>query len=152
MRAPNVANAVGCKETLVTKETRIFALGHLKSHIDAKVALLHAHGFVRAEPMYAQEETVEGMKATLRAAPGALLFVGGAMMHTHPETMAALLAFIPVECPTLAVDIVHMADFAAACPGRTPPFTPEDVAAASLFAIQEIAVAQQERPGNAVGC
>ena len=137
-RAANNANAIGCKDTKVTKDTQIFALGHLKSHIDAKVDLLHERGFTRAEPMYAQERTVEEMKATLRAAPGALLFVGGAMMHTHPETMKVLFEFIPLECPTLAVDIVHMPDFAGACPGRTPPFTPAEVAAASVFAIEQI--------------
>jgi hypothetical protein len=144
-RAPNLANAVGCPTTHVTKATKIFALGHLKTHIDAKVELLRKEGYTEAEPMYAQLESVDEMKAKLKAASaapaGALLFVGGAMMHTHPDTMKELFAFIPAECPALAVDIVHMPDFAAACPGRTPPFSSEEVAAASVFAIKEIAAA-----------
>jgi hypothetical protein len=140
-REPNHANAVGCKATKVTKATRIFALGHLATHIDAKVALLKERGFTLAEPLYAQVDSLEVMKDKLRTAPGALLFVGGAMMHTHAETMAELFKWIPEECPTLAVDIVHMPDFAAVCaPGRKPPFTPEEVAAASVHAIEQIAV------------
>jgi hypothetical protein len=139
-RAANHANAVGCAATRVTKATRIFALGHLASHIDAKVELLKARGFAHAEPMYAQSEPLESMKDKLRAAPGALLFVGGAMMHTHPDMMKELFAFAQAECPTLAIDIVHMPDFAAACPGRTPPFSPAEVAAASVYAIEQIAV------------
>lgn len=141
-RAPNLANAVGCKATRVTKATRIFALGHLATHIDAKVALLKDMGYSHAEAMYAQERSVDEMKETLQGAPHALLFVGGAMMHTHPDTMRELFAWIPTGAPTLAVDIVHMPDFAAACPGRTPPFTAEEVAAASVYAIEEVAAAE----------
>lgn len=141
-RAPNHANAVGCKTTRVTKDTRIIALGHLATHIDAKVALLKEKGYVHAEPMYAQEVTLEQMKETLKGAPNALLFVGGAMGHTHPDTMRELYAFIPENCPTLAVDVVYQPDFAATCPGRTPPFTAEEVAVASLYAIEQIAGAE----------
>ena len=72
-REPNHANAVGCKATKVTKATRIFALGHLATHIDAKVALLKERGFTLAEPLYAQVDSLEVMKDKLRAAPGALL-------------------------------------------------------------------------------
>jgi len=139
-RAPNVANAVGCAATKVTKATRIFALGHLKTHIDAKVELLRARGFAAAEPLYAQEEPLAAWQAKLAGAPGALLFVGGAMMHTHKEAMDALFAWIPQGAPTLAVDIVHQPDFAAVlAAGRAPPFTPEEVAAASAYAIEQIA-------------
>ena len=56
--------------------------------------------------------------------------------------MKELFAFIPEHCPELVVDIVHMGDFAVACPGRTPPFTAEDVAAASIHAIEQLAVAE----------
>ena len=142
-REPNVANAVGCAATKVTKATRIFALGHLATHIDAKVALLKARGFELAEPLYAQIDDLETMKGKLRAAPGALLFVGGAMMHTHAETMKALFEWIPKEAPTLAVDIVHGPDFAAVvAPPHPPPFSPDEVAAASVHAIEQIAVAE----------
>ena len=142
-RAANHANAVGCAATRVTKATRIFALGHLKTHIDAKVALLKERGFALAEPMYAQEESLDAVKDKLRAAPGALLFVGGAMMHTHADFMKELFAWVPTECPTLAVDIVHMPDFAAVVqPPHPPPFSSEEVAAASVFAIEQIAVAE----------
>ena len=140
-RDANVANAVGCKATVVTKATRIFALGHLASHIDAKVALLKEKGFAHAEPLYAQEEPVEAWQAKLAAAPGALLFVGGAMMHTHKEAMEQLFAWIPQGAPTLAVDIVHQPDFAAVVqPPHAPPFSPAEVAAASVYAIEQIAV------------
>ena len=138
-RASNFANSIGCAATKVTKATRIFALGHLATHVDAKVAMLRAEGFSLAEPMYAQLETLEEMKSKLRASSGALLFVGGAMMHTHPDMMKALFEFVQAEAPTTAVDVVHMPDFAAACPGRTPPFTADEVGLASLYAVKEIA-------------
>ena len=142
-RAANHANAIGCAATRVTKATRIFALGHLASHIDAKVALLKARGFAHAEPLYAQVDDLEAIKAKLRAAPGALLFVGGAMMHTHADTMKAIFEWIPQEAPTLAVDIVHMPDFqAVVVPYHPPPFSPDEVAAASVHAIEQIAVAE----------
>ena len=79
-REPNHASAVGNKTNKVTKSTRIICLGHLATHIDAKVALMKARGFTRAEPMYAQTESLDEQKAKLRAAGPALLFVGGAMM------------------------------------------------------------------------
>jgi hypothetical protein len=141
-REPNHASAVGNPATKLTKATRIICLGHLATHIDAKVALMKARGFTLAEPMYAQVESLAEQKAKLKAAGPALLLVGGAMMHTHGEAMKELFAFIPEHCPDLAVDIVQMSDFAAACPGRTPPFTPEDVAAASIYAIEQLAVAE----------
>ena len=50
---------------------------------------------------------------------------------------------MPTECPTLAVDIVHMPDFAAVVqPPHPPPFSSEEVAAASVFAIEQIAVVE----------
>jgi len=140
-RAPNDVNVVSCPSTAVTKHTRVFCLGHLATHIDAKVALLRARGFAAAEPLYAQTESAEEIKSKLAAAPRALLFVGGAMMHTHAEMMADLLRWIPTGAPTLAVDIVHKPDFdATLAEGRKPPFTPDEVAAASAFAIEQIAV------------
>ena len=79
----------------------------------------------------------------VHAAPGALLFVGGAMMHTHADTMKAIFEWIPQEAPTLAVDIVHMPDFqAVVVPYHPPPFSPDEVAAASVHAIEQIAVAE----------
>ena len=138
---PNDSNRVGCAATRVTKATRIFALGHLATHIDAKVALLKERGFVHAEPLYAQVDDLATMQAKLAAAPGALLFVGGAMLHTHTKLMEELYAWIPTGAPTLAVDIVHMPDFAAVLGAeRKPPFSSEEVARASVYAIEQIAV------------
>ena len=87
--------------------------------------------------MYAQVETVAEMKEKLSNAPGSLMLVGGAMMHTHPEMMKELFEWIPTGNPTMVVDVVFGPDFEAVVK-HAPPFTPAEVAAASVYAIEQI--------------
>lgn len=48
--------------------------------------------------MYCQEQSEEEIKEMLLNSPSSLLYVGGAMMKTHPELMASLLAFVDTSC------------------------------------------------------
>ena len=47
----------GNLNTRITKETTVFNLGHLPSHVDGKTDAMRAVGFVNAKPLYCQTTT-----------------------------------------------------------------------------------------------
>ncbi len=131
----------GCLTTRVDKDTTVWCLGHLPHHIDGKVAGLKEAGFANAKALYCQTTTADEIKALLAASPQSLLYVGGAMMKTHPELMADLLAWQPAHAPTMAVEVLGAPHFARWAPGHTMPPSTEDVARVSVLHVASLAEA-----------
>ena len=131
----------GCLETRITKDTTVWCLGHLPVHIDGKVAGLHAAGFANAKAMYCQSQSPEEIKALLAASPRSLLYVGGAMMSTHPELMADLFAWQPAAAPTLAIEVLGKPHFERWAPGMAMPPSTEDVSRVSVLHVASLAEA-----------
>ena len=129
----------GCLTTRIDTQTVVWCLGHLRTHVEDKVNKLHAAGFVNATGMFCQEQSAEEMKALLSSAPGSLFYVGGAMMKSHPELMADLLAFVEASCPTVAVEILGVAHFDHFAPGHGMPPTTEEVGQVSMLHVRSIA-------------
>ena len=136
----------GCLTTRIDKSTTVWCLGHLPSHIDGKVEGLLAAGFSSAKPLYCQSQSAEEIKALLAGSPRSLLYVGGAMMKTHPELMADLLAWQPTHAPTLAVEVLGAPHFARWAPGHTMPPSTEDVARVSVLHVASLAEAWAAKP------
>lgn len=131
----------GCLTTRIDKSSTVWCLGHLPVHIDGKVEALLAAGFANTKPLYCQTQSEAEIKALLAAAPHSLLYVGGAMMKTHPELMANLLAWQPTGAPTLAVEVLGAPHFARWAPGHTMPPSTEDVARVSMLHVASLAEA-----------
>jgi hypothetical protein len=131
----------GCLTTRIDKNTTVWCLGHLPSHIDGKVTGLLAEGYPNAKPLYCQSQSAEEIKALLAAAPHSLLYVGGAMMKTHPELMADLFAWQPAAAPTLAIEVLGLPHFERWAPGHTMPPSEEDVARVSVLHVVSLAEA-----------
>ena len=129
----------GCLSTRIDKQSVVWCLGHLPSHIDGKVTGLLAAGFPNAKPLYCQSQSPEEIKGLLAASPNSLLYVGGAMMKTHPELMADLFAWQAEHAPTLAIEVLGLPHFARWAPGHSMPPSEEDVACVSVLHVASLA-------------
>jgi hypothetical protein len=136
----------GCLTTRIDKATTVWCLGHLPSHIDGKVAGLKEAGFVNAKPMYCQSQSADEIKALLAASPRSLLYVGGAMMKTHPEMMADLLAWCPAGAPSVAIEVLGKPHFERWAPGHSMPPSEDDVARVSVLHVASLAEAWAAKP------
>jgi hypothetical protein len=136
----------GCLTARIDKSTTIWCLGHLASHIDMKVDGLKEAGFANAKPMYCQEQSAQELKDLLAASPGSLLYVGGAMMKTHPELMADLFTYVEQKAPLVAIEVLGMKQFDQFAPGHTTPPSVDDVARVSVLHVAQLAEAWAARP------
>lgn len=63
------------------------------------------------------------------------------MMKSHPELMADLFAYVDSSCPTVAVEVLGLAQFDLFAPGHGMPPTTEEVGMVSMLHVRSMAEA-----------